>query len=165
MSPQSFSTDCLEFINLLNKYDVRWVIVGGEAVIYYGYVRLTGDVDFFYANDEENINKLWMALNDFWDNNIPGNIQKADLKKTGYFIQFGIPPNRIDLMNKIDGVKFDEVWDDRVKETFKSAPTKMDVYFISLDHLIKNKSKSKRPKDKEDLKYLKASKESNQNYD
>jgi hypothetical protein len=165
MSPQSFSTDCLEFITLLNKYDVRWVIVGGEAVIYYGYVRLTGDVDFFYANDEENINKLWMALNDFWDNNIPGNIQKADLKKPGYFIQFGIPPNRIDLMNKIDGVKFEEVWKDRVKDTFKSGQRETHVYFISLDHLIKNKSKSKRPKDREDLKYLKARKNSNQNYD
>jgi len=165
MSPQSFSPDCVEFITLLNKYKVQWLIVGGEAVIYYGYIRLTGDVDFFYGNDEDNIDKLWMTLNDFWDQNIPGNIQKDDLKKPGYFFQFGVPPNRIDLMNKIDGVEFDEAWKERVRDKFNSDQLETDVYFISLDHLIKNKSESDRPKDKEDLIYLKTSKESNQNSD
>ena len=43
-----FSPDILEFIKLLHVHRVRYVVVGGEAVIYYGHARLTGDIDFFY---------------------------------------------------------------------------------------------------------------------
>ncbi|MBM3839307.1 MAG: hypothetical protein FJ398_15325 [Verrucomicrobia bacterium] len=43
-----FSADTREFIALLHQHAVRYVIVGGEAVIFHGYARLTGDVDFFY---------------------------------------------------------------------------------------------------------------------
>jgi len=42
-----FSEDIQEFIRPLFKHGVEYVIVGGEAVIYYGYPRLTGDIDFF----------------------------------------------------------------------------------------------------------------------
>ncbi len=45
-----FSADVAEFIFLLNKYEVKYLLVGGEAVIFYGHARLTGDVDFFYEN-------------------------------------------------------------------------------------------------------------------
>jgi len=43
----SMSPDVQDFIELLAAYDVRYVIVGGEAVIYYGFARVTGDIDFF----------------------------------------------------------------------------------------------------------------------
>jgi hypothetical protein len=48
MPPQSieaahFSPDIREFIRLLDHHGARYVIVGGEAVIHYGYARLTGD--------------------------------------------------------------------------------------------------------------------------
>lgn len=42
-----FSEDTRAFLQLLYKHKVKYMIVGGEAVIYYGYPRLTGDVDFF----------------------------------------------------------------------------------------------------------------------
>ncbi len=154
MSPNAYSTDCNEFISLLNRHNVRWVIVGGEAVIYYGYVRLTGDVDFFYSTDKVNIDNLHSALREFWSYNIPGNIQKKDLEEEGNFIQFGVPPNRIDLMNKIDGVRFEEVWNNRLTEEIETDQGNITVYYIGLNELIKNKRKSNRPKDLEDLKFL-----------
>jgi hypothetical protein len=45
MDPYYFSPDILEFLRLLSIYKVRYLIVGGEAVIYYGHARLTGDID------------------------------------------------------------------------------------------------------------------------
>ncbi len=153
MSPSTFSPDCKEFITILNKYDVKWVIIGGEAVIYYGHVRLTGDVDFFYGRDDTNVQNLWNALNVFWDQRIPGNLTKDILMERGAFFQFGVPPNRIDLMNEIDGVGFDEVWKNRVVEKIKNES--ITVNYIGLEQLIKNKSMSNRPKDIEDLKFLK----------
>ena len=44
----NFSPDTLELLNLLNLYQVEYVIIGGMAVIFYGHVRLTGDVDLFF---------------------------------------------------------------------------------------------------------------------
>ena len=54
-----FSKDTLDFFELLYKYEVDYVIVGGQAVIYYGHVRLTGDVDIFYKRDKKNVENLY----------------------------------------------------------------------------------------------------------
>lgn len=67
-----FSPDIREFLSLLYKYNVEYLIIGGQAVIFYGHIRLTGDVDIFYNQDESNAKRLYKALNEFWDNNIPG---------------------------------------------------------------------------------------------
>ena len=93
-----FSNDIREFLFLLTKYSVKYVILGGEAVIYYRYARLTGDVDIFFGNTEKNVEKLFMALKEFWNNSIPGIKDKEELKEQGVIIQFGVPPNRIDLL-------------------------------------------------------------------
>ena len=34
---EHFSNDVLEFLYLLDKYEIEYLIVGGEAVIYYGH--------------------------------------------------------------------------------------------------------------------------------
>ncbi|MFO7847843.1 MAG: hypothetical protein R6V27_14850 [Balneolaceae bacterium] len=107
MNASHFSKDCLEFIDVLNKHDVRWVIVGGEAVIYHGHVRLTGDVDFYFERTSENCRNLYQALEEFWNDDIPGGLSKRDLEAKGYFIQFGVPPNRLDLMNQIEAFYFE----------------------------------------------------------
>ena len=67
-----FSPDTLEFIRLLQFHNVRYVIVGGEAVIFHGHARFTGDVDFFYSTDDQNTDRLFTALKGFWDGDIPG---------------------------------------------------------------------------------------------
>ena len=48
-----FSKDIEHFIRLLSKYSVKYLIIGGEAVIHYGHARLTGDkalsyISYFY---------------------------------------------------------------------------------------------------------------------
>lgn len=87
-----FSPDIQEFIKLLHKHGVHYLIVGGEAVIYYGYVRLTGDVDFFYDRREDNARKLFAALAAFWGGNIPGIDEAEELMEAGLILQFGRPP-------------------------------------------------------------------------
>jgi hypothetical protein len=37
--------DLLEFLRLLNSHEVEYLLVGGYAVIIYGYPRTTGDMD------------------------------------------------------------------------------------------------------------------------
>ncbi len=40
----------VDFIKLLNNYQVKYILVGGWAVIFEGYQRTTGGHGFFYRN-------------------------------------------------------------------------------------------------------------------
>jgi predicted nucleotidyltransferase len=100
------------------------------------------------------IKMLFETLSEFWEGDIPGIESEDELKTPGYIIQFGIPPNRIDLMNSIDGVDFDEAWKKNKKEQIKVGGNIVSVYYIGLEHLIKNKASSGRDKDLDDLSYL-----------
>ena len=68
--------------------------------------------------------------------------------------QFGVPPNRIDLLNDIDGVSFDSAWERRQPVRLEGPSTSIPISFLGLDDLIINKRASARPKDLEDLPYL-----------
>jgi len=158
MRASYFSKDVQEFLRLLAAHEVKYVIVGGEAVIYHGYARLTGDVDFFFEPSKKNAVKLYEALKEFWEGDIPGIKASEELMETGLILQFGVPPNRIDLINQISGVTFREAWQGKLRNNIKRAGEEVPVYFIGLDELIRNKKATGRPKDMEDLKYLRGQK-------
>jgi len=155
LSSDSFSPDILEFLRKLHKYKVKYLIVGGQAVIYHGYARLTGDVDVFYRLDEKNISALFQGLDEFWGGDIPGIESQTQLGIHGRIIQFGVPPNRIDLINDIDGVSFDSAWSDKLSVSVDHPDNPVSIYIISLKNLIRNKSHANRPKDIDDLRFLK----------
>ena len=85
MKTKYFSSDVSEFLFLLFKHKVRYLIVGGEAVIYYGHARLTGDIDLFYDRENNNIQKLYSTLTEFWNSNIPGIKSKDELGRAVKF--------------------------------------------------------------------------------
>lgn len=149
-----FSPDSLAFISLLAEHEVRYLIVGGEAVILHGRSRLTGDVDFFFANDASNVEHLFAALDDFWGGDIPGLDAASDLEPDGMIIQFGLPPNRIDLINSISGVGFTEAWLGKVDAVVVDGDTEIPIRYIGLEALVKNKQATGRPKDLDDASYL-----------
>jgi hypothetical protein len=149
-----FSADTAELLMLLSRYGVKYLIVGGEAVIYYGHARLTGDIDIYYERSKKNSERLFHALKDFWSGDIPG-VQKLDeLLEKGAIFQFGRPPNRIDLINEIDNVSFEKAWEDRETVEMEYQNLNIPIYYIGLKQLISNKESVKRPKDLEDLKFL-----------
>lgn len=154
MNASHFSKDAQEFLTLLSIHLIRYVIVGGEAVIYYGHARLTGDMDIFYDSAPENSRRLYNALNDFWHGNIPGIGSPQDLSAKNLIIQFGLPPNRLDLLSRISAVSFAQAWKDKVVEKIKIGKNEHPVFFIGLKQLIKNKAAVKRHRDCEDLEFL-----------
>ena len=149
-----FSPDTRVFIALLAHHAARYLIVGGEAVILHGHARLTGDVDFFFANEAGNARRLFAALHDFWDGDIPGLGEATELESDGMIIQFGAPPNRIDIMNAIDGVGFSEAWVGRVEAVMVDGDREIPIPYIGVDALVKNKRAAGRAKDLDDLRYL-----------
>ncbi len=154
IDPSYFSPDILEFLELLHAHEVRYVVVGGEAVIYYGHARLTGDIDFLYDAGDQNAAALFRALTVFWKNNIPGIDRLEELQEIGTIIQFGRPPNRIDLLNQVDGLSFVEAWNSRIAVMLRTQSAEQPVFYLGLAALIRNKEASGRPKDLEDLEFL-----------
>jgi hypothetical protein len=98
-----FSPDVQELVGTLAKHGVRFLLVGGEAVIYHGYPRLTGDVDFWYEQTPDNMSRLFAALSEFWDGAVPRVAAVSELLQPEVVVQFGRPPHRIDLLSVIDG--------------------------------------------------------------
>jgi len=133
---------------------VKYLIVGGEAVIYHGYARLTGDIDFFFEPSAENCARLFTALSEFWEGPVPGLAASDELLRPGLIVQFGVPPNRIDLLNLIGGVTFGQAWPNRRIVVLKGEREEVQIYYLGLEDLIRNKRAAGRHKDLDDLHFL-----------
>lgn len=142
------SPDFKELLNLFKKHDVRYLIIGGYAVMRYTEPRFTKDLDLLVAVDKKNAQAVYKALKEF---GAPlQNLSPDDFAEEGYFYQMGSPPLRVDVLMSIPGVNFAEAWQNR--ETIMIAET--DMQFISKHDLIKAKRASGRPQDLLDLENL-----------
>src|ERR1035438_1974201 len=93
---------------LLIKHKVNFMLIGGYAVIYYGYERLTSDMDIWLEPDNMNRDRLIEALKDFGIRNEDlETIAKKDFTQIQFFF-FGAKPCKIDFLTKIAGVNYDE---------------------------------------------------------
>ena len=118
VSAALFSKDILEFFEMLRSYRVRYLIVGGEAVIQFGYARFTADMDIFFEAAATNAGRLYHALEEFWGGTVPG-IESADaLRGKGKVFQVGRPPNRVILLNSIDRFGFGKQNDSAIGARF-----------------------------------------------
>lgn len=140
--------DFEELLRLLEEKNVDYMIVGGYAVAYHGHPRFTKDLDLFFRVTDENVCRLRSALVEFGftDEDVPAELFAAK----GNVVTFGVIPTRVDLVNDIDGVTFDEVWPRIVRGTYGNVQTK----FIGRDDLIKNKEATSRARDKGDAEEL-----------
>src|SRR5438445_8377336 len=102
--------DFREFIALLNSHKVRFLIVGGHAVTFHGYPRYTGDLDVWVAIDPSNAVRVEEVLKDFGFGSL---FSADDFSKSGYAIQLGRPPYRIDILTSIDAVEFEAAYNSR----------------------------------------------------
>lgn len=142
--------DFAEFIILLQKHKVDYLIVGGYAVGIHSQARMTQDMDFWIKPTNENAEKLIRALDEFGTPDI--NVTISDLINPDVVIHFGIPPLRVDILSSIDGVDFEEAFKQKFVHDLGNVKS---VNFISYNDLIKNKKASKRKKDNYDLQWLK----------
>jgi predicted nucleotidyltransferase len=140
--------DFEEFLKLLIDEHVEFVIVGGYAVAFHGYVRATNDMDIFFRASETNIACIRNALLDF--GLATSDQQIREFSDPGCIIRLGVPPVRLELINNISGLSFDQVWVHRVQGVYGNTP----VNYISLEDLLINKKASARPKDIADFDEL-----------
>ena len=136
-----------ELLQLLNEFQVEYLIVGGFAVMKYGEPRYTKDLDVWVDNSAQNSQKVVEALRRFGAPLDHDGITPQTFAEKQVVYQIGIAPVRIDLLTEITGVKFADAWEKRVASTFFGVP----VHFISFDDLVTNKRALGRSSDLRDL--------------
>jgi hypothetical protein len=136
--------DYKEMLSTLLENKVDFLLVGAYAMAAHGFPRATADLDIFIRPDFENAKKVYKALADF---GAPmDSVAFEDFQTPGTIFQIGVIPRRIDIINAIDGVSFEEAYRDKVIVDIEG----LKVSIISMPMLIINKKASGREKDRLD---------------
>ena len=141
--------DILDFLELCNKYEVKYLVIGGYAVSIHGHPRSTKDIDVCIEMSEMNASKMVQTLKDFGFGSLE--LNKQDFLKRDSITQLGFPPLRIDILNDLDGVSFEEAWKNKKIVNFENVP----INFIGYSDLLIVKQKAGRPQDIADVERLK----------
>lgn len=141
--------DYEDLFKIFNSHKIKFLVVGGQAVIFYTEPRYTKDVDVWVIPEMNKAEAVYTALKEF---GAPlQNISVADFNNKNLIIQIGVAPVRIDIMLNIEGVNFDKAWKNRKRVLYGRTP----INLIGKNDLIKVKKKAGRPQDLLDVDNLK----------
>jgi predicted nucleotidyltransferase len=147
------NSDLIELLQLLNDHKVKYLLIGGQAVIVHSEPRYTKDVDLWVAPSATNAKKILAALEEFGAPT--SSVTEEDFATPGTVFIFGVEPNRVDILTRVKGAKFDASYKNRDSVQFQGVK----VSLISLSDLIKVKPATGRPQDLLDLeKFLRTRK-------
>jgi hypothetical protein len=135
------NSDFSDLLRVFNANSVRYLVIGGYALVQYVEPRFTKDLDLWISTDVLNAGAVYRALLEFGAP-LEG-LTERDFAEEGYFYQMGVPPVRVDILMGIPGMQFDEAWERRNEVDFEQ----LLVPFISRDDLIIVKRAAGRPQD------------------
>jgi predicted nucleotidyltransferase len=141
--------DFEDFIELLNQHKVDYMVVGGYALAFHGHPRHTGDLDIWIDISEANAVSMVKVIKEFGMASL--GLKKSDFLKPNYMSQIGYPPIRIDILNNIDGVEFDEA---NPNAKIVTSDNGIAIRYIGLKDFIANKKASGRSQDLVDVKVV-----------
>ena len=107
--------DFKDFLQLLSKHNIRYLLIGGYAVGYHGYPRATADIDIWIEPIPTSARKIIQVLSEFgFDKN---ELSEDIFLQKDKIVRLGNPPLRIEIMMSISGVDF------------------ISCYFITVDYI------------------------------
>ena len=135
------NSDFSDLLRIFNEHNVRYMVIGGYAVVQYAEPRFTKDLDVLISTDATNAEAVYNALREF---GAPlAGLTPHDFAEEGFFFQMGVPPVRVDILMGIPGIQFEDCWNRRVEVDFEG----LRVIFISKQDLIASKRAAGRPQD------------------
>ena len=146
-----FIEDFQDFLKAFNKYEVKYLLIGGYSVILHGYSRTTGDMDLWVDKTEENYKRIVEAFTYFGMPTFDMTIDNF-LKNPIYDVfTFGRPPVAIDILTSVKRLIFEETYEKRVSYQIDENLT---IPLIHYDDLISVKKAVGRPRDLNDIENL-----------
>lgn len=132
--------------------NAEFVVLGGHAVAFHGHPRATKDLDVFVRATPANAHKVYAALANFGAPLAAFEVVEADFASYDGVLQIGLPPRRVDIINRADGISFDEA----VAEGRTFPIEGRNIPIIGLAALLKNKRAAARDQDLADVSALEA---------
>ncbi len=138
------SKDHIRFIQALLTFNVKFIILGGHAAIYYGVNRNTGDLGILIEPTAANGGKLIQALNSL-KLEFP-QLQLSEFERN-LILSFGVEPDAVDILNYTPGLEFEKVYLNSIDVEFDGLLVRM----IDIRDLLKNKESLNRVGEKAHL--------------
>lgn len=133
--------DYEDLFKSLNAHNIKYLVVGAEAVIYYTEPRYTKDIDVLIPHDLNDPEKIYQALKEF---GIPLiDITPQDFLNKKFILQIGVSPVRIDILVSLQGLKNSLAWKNRKRTRYGKTP----IYVLGLSDLFRVKKTAGRPQD------------------
>lgn len=123
-------------------------MIGAWAMAHHGRPRYTGDLDVLVSPTTDNAIRLLKALKAFGAPT--ANLAARDFETMGTTITLGVPPRRIDILNWLSGL----TWEDANADAEPGSMGVVNVRFLSLRALRQNKAAAGRERDEEDLRAI-----------
>ena len=140
--------DFRDLLKELNDGGVDYLVVGAYAVIIHSQPRYTKDIDIWVRPTAANAERVFRALHVFGAP-LQG-ITPADFTDPEVIYYMGVQPNRVDILNNIEGLDFDSAWANRAERTYGDVP----IHVLGKADLIRAKRASGRPQDLLDVDTL-----------
>jgi hypothetical protein len=128
----------------------EFVLVGGHAVAFHGHPRATKDMDVLIRANTSNAERVYQALANFGAPLEAFQVKAEDFATYGGILQIGLPPRRIDVLNRADGITFDEAIAEGAFFTLEGRK----IAVIGRAALIKNKRAAGRAQDLADIQAI-----------
>ena len=142
------NSDFSALLRGFNDANVDYLLIGGRAYSFHDQPRYTKDYDLWIRSTPDNARRAFIALAEF---GAPlDGVTAEDLIDPESYYAMGIPPNRIDVLNSISGITFDEAWPHRVEGRHGDE----FMWVIGVEDLIANKRAAGRPSDLIDVQKL-----------
>jgi predicted nucleotidyltransferase len=148
------SSDYKDLLRSLNAAGVRYLIVGGYAVMIYTEPSFTKDLDIWIDPTLENAQVLFRALSHFGAP-LKG-ISPRDFTEPETFYQMGVEPVRVDVLTSLPGLVFGEAWGRKETVDFDGE----QAFVVSRQDLLLSKKLIGRPRDRAHAKRLQKPKKS-----
>ena len=143
-----FNPDFKEFVQLLNLFQVRYLVIGGYAVAYHGHPRYTKDLDIWLDVSKANARRMIAVLSEFGFESL--RLTEGDFTVPNQVIQLGHPPLRIDLLVGLASLSFRKCFASRIVADLDGV----EVNFIDVTSLILSKRSAGRAQDWADIEQL-----------
>ena len=148
MAKIKLAEDFSEFLSLCLKHRVKFLVIGGYAVVHYSRPRYTGDLDLWVEMSPTNAERIAAVLKDFGFKG--SDASPEPFTKEKQVVRMGFEPFRLELFTTIPGVCFAECYPNKTMVNINGN----DIPFIGLGDLRTNKAASGRDKDLLDLEEL-----------
>ena len=98
-----YSDEHIRFLKHLLDSEVKFILIGGHATIYYGVNRNTGDLDILIQLTQDNGKQLLDTLKKI-GLELP-EIEPLEFEST-LVLSFGVEPDAVDILNYTPGIEF-----------------------------------------------------------